>query len=189
MSRKNTQIGQQLHQGGITSAQAQAISRWLGQVSVSPPREIGPNSPEARDPAWINQFIPPEESPRPLPGEEAGDNGIGPNVEGDPNFDDTLPNFPGSPAGGGGGTTIINRPGTNIGFNPVDLRPLIASITRLEELVSRLMLLPELVNRLQRNVIRMQGEINRNRRRIEDLEERVEAIEEELRNAIACPFP
>lgn len=189
MSRKNNQIGQQLHQGGITSAQAQAISRWLGQVSASEPREISPDSPQALDPAWINQFIPPEESPRPLPGEEAGDNGIGPNVEDDPNFDDTTPNFPGSPAGVEGGTTVIYRPGTNIGFNPVDLRPLLARIAWLEEQVSRLLLLPELVARLQRTAIRMQGEINANRRRLNDLEERIEAIEAELRNAIECPNP
>ena len=82
MSLRHTKIGEQLFQGGMNAGQSWAIAKWMADLQKKQSTEIGPNSPEANDPTWLNQFRPPESPGLPSGGDIAGEDGITDNYPG-----------------------------------------------------------------------------------------------------------
>lgn len=191
MSKKHNQIGQQLHQGGITASQAQAIAKWLGSLIPTQEREITSDSATATNPDWLNEFKPPEEVPLPSNSDTAKEDGIWGNVNGSDKEDGK--ETPGYQPPSVGGDTIINVGGgsvTNVGI-PFDPREIWARIARLEiwvlGLLRRVSVLEDQVKGLNQRMDSFEKILSSHSRMLEKHDKQIKAILKELEDAVECP--
>ena len=194
MSRRyDTRIGQQLHQGGNTPGESNSIAKWLRQAfaaassAVAPgAREITRNNPQAQNPVWKNQFIPPEQ---PLIKDQNQVLGADGAKHPDQGSDGTI-GTPGytQPSTGGGGVSI----GGDVAvYGTVDLRPIFARLAYLEQKVAdheyRITLLEKRVANFKWEAPDFSKTIDRIKADIKDLRRRTDVVEDDLNNTIDCP--
>lgn len=142
MSKYESRIGDQLHQGGLTPGQSDSIALWLrgrfGSLAQEV-RELGPGSLAAKSSRFLNNFIAAEQRPFRSPGQQEGVDGVGggsgsgQTAEVDGGLPPTLGGIPDSSSG----PTYINQD-NSLGFDPVDLRPIFARLSHLEQKVAAL---------------------------------------------------
>lgn len=136
MGRYESQIGDQLHQGGLTPGQSDSIARWLRRTAggiAQEVRELGPGSLAAKSANFLNKFIAPEQRRFRTPAEQAAADGVGANGKDGKatEVDGGLPPTLGGTDPSQGPSNIFND--NSLGFDPVDLRPIFARLARLEE--------------------------------------------------------
>lgn len=180
MSLRHTKIGEQLFQGGMNAGQAWAIAKWMADLQKKQSTEIGPNSPEANDPDWLNQFRPPESPDLPSGGDIAGEDGITGNYPGgDGTGGDQAPPWqPGDmpPAGTPAGDTI-NTIGDTLKIVDADMRLLFQMIS---EALRRIGELEFKVNGMQARLAALGRLVNQHQTKLSNHENRLDALEQAI---------